>query len=181
MPADFGNVCLLFGGAGPQPSCRGPRGSFPPGDCMEALCWSCCSLQHCLQFIVAYFCAKNALIYTFRGLLLWLWNDETFNVWKFWKRGGQSVIKQFSSGRVVSLLSYCPEHVVIKRLTYSVKNIRCTSISTYFTAGIWPIVEQALSTADYWLLWLCTPPTYKSFCEVGLIITTQKMDTFQGK
>lgn len=68
---------------------------FPPGDCTDALCWSCCSLQHAATLSTVHsglFSSKNALIYTW-GLLL---NGETFNACKLWKLGGENEIKWFS-------------------------------------------------------------------------------------
>lgn len=103
----FGNRCLLFGGAGPQSSLRGPHGFFSPaGDCMEALCWSRCSLQHVVTLSTDHsglFCSKNALIYTFWGL--WL-NDKTFNVCKFWKWGSE-LNKVVFFGEILSVVLLC--------------------------------------------------------------------------
>lgn len=95
-----------------SPLTEGHSGSFPPGDCMEALCGSCCSLQCVVTLSTIHsglFCSKNALIYTFWGLLL---NDETFNVCKFWKWGSQwNKVVFFGESWVFCLLSRSPEHM----------------------------------------------------------------------
>lgn len=66
MPIVPRNVCLLFGGAGPQPSPRGPPRLLPLDDCMEALrsialelLFNAAYWSNCLQFIVAYFVLKE--------------------------------------------------------------------------------------------------------------------------
>lgn len=72
----------------------------------------CSSLQHVVTLSTIHsglFCSKNALIYTFWGLLL---NDETFNVCKFWKWGSQwNKVVFFGESWVFFLSSHSPEHM----------------------------------------------------------------------
>lgn len=112
MPTVFGNVCLLSGGVGPQPSHRRPQWLFTQqvaARSHSAGAAAHCSLwSHCLQFIVAYFALRMhwfTLFEDYYWTMKPLTRVSSGNGWSDWNK-----VVFFGETRVVSVVSLCTTH-----------------------------------------------------------------------